>query len=198
MDALASEPLGHPSRCHTRSLPSPFRYFNPIFSTNCKGSWTPNGTYHQTDIIRDKGLAFVDQAVAKGKPFFIELAPTGPHDQQNGTATQPGPVAVPCARHANMYTNVKMPLSPNWGYPLPKIMNMTQAVDYRFSNSKYIPRLQTLAGIDELVDAMVTKLDSYGILQNTYFIFTSDNGFRLGHHSLQYNKWILYEEVRGR
>lgn len=43
-------------------------------------------------------------AVAQGRPFFIELAPTGPHDQGLGK------VAVPCARHENLYSDVRMPL----------------------------------------------------------------------------------------
>lgn len=32
------------------------------------------------------------------------------------------------------------------------------------------------------------------MLDNTYFIFTSDNGFHLGQHGLNYEKFTLYEE----
>ena len=35
-------------------------YYKPVFSANCSGVWTPNGTYHQTDIVRDKGLAYIE------------------------------------------------------------------------------------------------------------------------------------------
>ncbi len=35
-------------------------YFKPVFSVGCSGkTWMPNGTYHQTDIIRDKGLSYI-------------------------------------------------------------------------------------------------------------------------------------------
>ena len=47
------------------------------------------------------------------------------------------------------------------------------------SNSKYVPRLQSLAGIDEMVEALVHQLEALGALNNTYIIFTSDNGFHL-------------------
>ncbi|GAX84170.1 hypothetical protein CEUSTIGMA_g11593.t1 [Chlamydomonas eustigma] len=163
-------------------------YYYPIFTTNCQGTWMPNGTYHQTDIIRDKGIQYINDAVSKGKPFFIELAPTGPHDQGYGK------VAVPCARHANMYLNTSMIMTPNWNVPLPNIMGMKQANSLAFSTSKYIPRLQTLAGVDEMVKAIVEELDALNVLENTYIIFVSDNGFHLGEHGLNYDKFTPYEE----
>ena len=36
---------------------------------------------YQTDIIRDKALGYIDDAVSKKKPFLVYLAPTAPHDQ---------------------------------------------------------------------------------------------------------------------
>ena len=60
-----------PACIHAPASPPPTRvpcslqgylewYFKPVFSTNCQGEWEPNGTYHQTDIIRDKGLAYIE------------------------------------------------------------------------------------------------------------------------------------------
>ncbi|KAG1675376.1 hypothetical protein FOA52_012295 [Chlamydomonas sp. UWO 241] len=163
-------------------------YFKPIFSNNCNGVWSPNGTYHQTDIIRDKALSYIDDAVERDEPFFISLYPTAPHDQGLGK------VAVPCARHAGMYRNENLPRTPNWGVRLPANMGMRDNVDMGFSNSKYIPRLESLAGVDEMMDAIVTRLEEQGVLNDTYVIFTSDNGFHLGHHSLSYEKYTPYEE----
>eukprot|EP00955_Chlamydomonas_euryale_P050769 354648-Chlamydomonas_euryale.AAC.1 len=42
-------------------------------------------------------------AVSNDEPFFIELAPTAPHDQGLGK------VAVPNARHEHLYTDVTLP-----------------------------------------------------------------------------------------
>lgn len=40
----------------------------------------------------------------------------------------------------------------------------------------------------------VLRMEKLGVLDNTYILFTSDNGFHLGHHSLAYEKFTLYEE----
>lgn len=41
-------------------------------------------------------------------------------------------------------------------------------------------RLQTLVAVDELVQQVVDKLEEIGVLDNTYLIFTSDNGYHIG------------------
>ena len=41
-------------------------------------------------------------------------------------------------------------------------------------------RLQTLLSVDEMVEKIVSKLRNLQILDNTYVIFTSDNGFHIG------------------
>lgn len=41
-------------------------------------------------------------------------------------------------------------------------------------------RLQTLLSVDELVENLIRKLQSLQLLENTYVIFTSDNGFHIG------------------
>lgn len=143
----------------------------------------------QTDIIRDKALQYIDDAVAKDKPFFIELAPTAPHDQGLNK------LAVPCARHDNLFSSESMPLAPNYQVPLPNILglsDMPRGLEY--SNSKWIPRLRSLAGIDEMVTSIVDKLEALDLLDNTYIIFASDNGFHLGQHSMSYEKYTPYEE----
>ena len=58
----------------------------------------------------------------------------------------------------------------------------------------YRARLQALAAVDELVDAIVTKVEKLGIADNTYIIFTSDNGFHMAQHRLPPGKGCAYEE----
>ncbi len=35
----------------------------------------------QVSIMQEKGIAYVDDAIARGQPFYIQLAPVAPHDQ---------------------------------------------------------------------------------------------------------------------
>lgn len=45
-------------------------------------------------------------------------------------------------------------------------------------------RLETLLAVDELVKQLVEKLKSQEILDNTYLIYMSDNGFHIGKDTL--------------
>lgn len=42
------------------------------------------------------------------------------------------------------------------------------------------PRWRTLLSVDDLVEKVVKKLEVRGELENTYVIFTSDNGYHTG------------------
>lgn len=55
-------------------------------------------------------------------------------------------------------------------------------------------RLRSLQAVDELVDDLFVKLEEYGILDNTYVFYSSDNGFHIGQHRLQPGKSCGYEE----
>ena len=58
----------------------------------------------------------------------------------------------------------------------------------------YRARLQSLQAIDELIQGTIARLEALGILDNTYIIYTSDNGFHIGQHRLQPGKECGYEE----
>jgi N-acetylglucosamine-6-sulfatase len=44
----------------------------------------------------------------------------------------------------------------------------------------YRQRWETLLSVDDLVESIVVKLDSLGLLDNTYLILTSDHGYHVG------------------
>jgi arylsulfatase A-like enzyme len=58
----------------------------------------------------------------------------------------------------------------------------------------YRRRVQTLQAVDELIGQVIGTLEQTGQLENTYIIFTSDNGFHLGQHRMNAGKGTLYEE----
>ena len=41
-------------------------------------------------------------------------------------------------------------------------------------------RWRTLLSVDDLVESVVKTLDKYRVLDNTYVVFMSDNGYHLG------------------
>jgi arylsulfatase A-like enzyme len=51
-----------------------------------------------------------------------------------------------------------------------------------------------LQAVDEIIDETVRRLEQYGILENTYIIYSTDNGFHIGQHRMQPGKSCGYEE----
>lgn len=58
----------------------------------------------------------------------------------------------------------------------------------------YRARLQALQGVDEIVEQVVNQLEDAGILDDTYIIYSSDNGFHLGQHRLPPGKECGFDE----
>ena len=54
--------------------------------------------------------------------------------------------------------------------------------------------MRALQGVDELVDSLVTLLEQSDKLDNTYIIYTSDNGYHIGQHRLPPGKTCGFEE----
>jgi arylsulfatase A-like enzyme len=73
---------------------------------------------------------------------------------------------------------------------LPKVT----AKESREWDELYRKRLQSMQSVDDMVGNLVESLKKSGKLANTYFIFTSDNGFHLGQHRLPPGKNTAYEE----
>lgn len=61
------------------------------------------------------------------------------------------------------------------------------------NNEYYRARLRVVAGIDDMVSDLVVALDKHRILNNTYIIYTTDNGYHIGQHRLGPGKKCGYE-----
>jgi N-acetylglucosamine-6-sulfatase len=51
-----------------------------------------------------------------------------------------------------------------------------------------------MLAVDEMVASLVDELEAAGELENTYIVFTSDNGYHLGEHRIPSEKDRPYEE----
>jgi arylsulfatase A-like enzyme len=54
-------------------------------------------------------------------------------------------------------------------------------------------RTECLLAIDEMIGNLTDELEHQGVLQNTYVIFSSDNGYHLGQHRLPGGKRSWFE-----
>lgn len=146
---------------------------------------------HSTDILAAKAVAFITETAPTGQPFFIHLSPRAPH----------GP-AEPASRHLSAFPGATLPRTeavneadvsdkPKWVQLLPELGEAELAA----IDGYYRARLQTLLAVDEMVAGIVAELERAGILENTYLLFTSDNGYSLGEHRVAQEKGSPYEEA---
>ncbi|KII86595.1 hypothetical protein PLICRDRAFT_142944 [Plicaturopsis crispa FD-325 SS-3] len=190
-------------------LLDPFTYdYNfPAFSRNGRAADFHENVY-STDLVANKSLALLDN-MPSDKPFFIGIAPIGPHSHM--AAPSPGtndsagrrymdiPIAHP--RHRDLFStaslnrsspsfNPDVPSGASWVRTLEKLR--PENLDYL--DEFYRGRLRALQAVDELVEAVVKRLETNGLLEDTYIIYTSDNGFALGSHRRQPGKTLPFEE----
>lgn len=143
-----------------------------------------------TDVIARHTNAAIKRGSDSGKPFFFFVTPYAPH----GPAT-----AAPRHEHLFQDTPYPRPASfdeadvsdkPSVIRDLPRL----SAGQVAWIEDMYRRRLRSLQAMDDLVEGIVTTLEQAGELDNTYIIYTSDNGWHMGEHRQQYGKTTAYEE----
>ncbi|PNH01119.1 Arylsulfatase [Tetrabaena socialis] len=86
----------------------------------------------------------------------------------------------------------------NWNLPLPNVLgigpDVGEDINPKGIDRDYQRRLETMMSVDDLIESVVQRLDAEGVLDNTYIIYVSDNGYHLGNHGLPKGKTLPYEE----
>jgi N-acetylglucosamine-6-sulfatase len=146
-------------------------------------------TDYGTDVYARQTTAFIDHAAAAGKPFFAYLAVYAPH--------QP---ATPAPQDAKTFRGLKATRDPAYDEAdvsdkpafvrnLPRMRPQVQTKVDRLARR----RAQSLQAVDRDIAGLISHLDRIGQLDNTYVVFTSDNGFHLGQHRMPAGKQTAYE-----
>ncbi|KAI0123938.1 arylsulfatase-like protein [Xylariales sp. AK1849] len=189
--------------------PFTYWYMNSTYQRNKDTPISYEGR-HSVEVLTEKALGLLDEAVEEHKPFFLGVAPVAPHADiwapgfVDGNHTDIRDVVfsapVPERRHAHLFQDARVPRTENfnpdqpsgasWIKKLPK--QSPGNVDY--NDEFYRKRLRALQSVDELVDGIVSRLERYGILDNTYIIYSTDNGYHIGQHRLQPAKQCSFEE----
>jgi arylsulfatase A-like enzyme len=170
----------------------PIRYYDYDVNDNGRTRhFGTNASSYSTDVLSAETQKFIDASVRKRKPFFAYIAPKAPH----------GPFST-VPRHETDFDGATAPQSPSFDEEdvsdkpswIQRLRRLTSD-DIADINNTYERRLESLQSVDDLVAAVVTKLESRGVLDNTYIVFTSDNGWFRGEHRIRDGKARPYEEA---
>lgn len=145
---------------------------------------------YATDVLGNKAIDFIQRASADGVPFFMYLSTYAPH------------VPVKAApRHVDLFPDIKAPRTVSFNEEDVSDKPASIQNDPQLSpeeiielDEEYRGRLQVMQAVDEMIAGLVQTLQETGELDNTYIIFTSDNGYHLGQHRLRNGKGSPYEE----
>jgi N-acetylglucosamine-6-sulfatase len=143
-----------------------------------------------TDVLSRETQSFIDASIVARKPFFAYVAPKAPHEP-----------ATPAPRHANAFNGEKAPRLPSFNEsdvsdkpPSIRSLPLLSPTQIAQIDTHHEKRVESLQSVDELVEAVVNKLQNVGALDNTYVVFTSDNGYHHGEHRISSGKGKPYEE----
>jgi len=141
-----------------------------------------------TDLVHRRALEFLDNR-DESKPLLMVL----------GTPASHAPF-TPAPQYANEFADMKAPRIPSYNVDVGDTKHWftrqgsslsepaLAEVDEIFRN-----RWRTLLSVDDMVESLINRLEEEEMLDNTYFIYTSDHGYHLGEFGMPIDKRQPYE-----
>jgi N-acetylglucosamine-6-sulfatase len=156
--------------------------------------------YYQTDVLTNKAVDFIRRRAPDAAPFFLSVAYLAPHHESGHTQQLTGKLVRPAPRHRGRYAGLQLPKPPNfnenvddkpwfvgrWNRPISS--RREAAITKRMRE-----RWESLLAVDDGVEKIIEELRRTGELDNTYVIFTSDNGYMQGEHRIPEGKMLPYD-----
>ena len=162
------------------------------FSLNENGTMKQyQDTDYQTDVYADLAVDRIDNhfTLHADEPLYMQVQFFAPHDPSEAAA-----------RHAGAFAATPLPIDKSFNEKQVKDKPGWIRVIRRFGGglitkiqARYQRRLASLLAVDEAIERIINELSARGALENTYVLFTSDNGFMQGQHRLHQGKFAPYE-----
>jgi arylsulfatase A-like enzyme len=141
-----------------------------------------------TDVLAGKGEAFIADSARAHTPFMLELATFAPHapytPAPRDAADFPGLTAPRDQAFDTLPTD-----APPWlagRTPLTAAEKQTIDTDFR-------KRAQAVQAVDDLIAGVRAALTKAGVADNTYLVFSSDNGYHMGEYRLNPGKMTAFD-----
>ena len=141
-----------------------------------------------TSVIARRGIRFINSSAASGQPFFLELATFSPHFPY-----------TPAPRDRHSFPGLKAPRPPNFDV-LPTDppswlagRGPLTARQLRKNDRAFRRRAQAVQSVDRMIAAIEAALARRNLVNDTYIVFSSDNGLHTGEYRLMPGKLTAFD-----
>jgi N-acetylglucosamine-6-sulfatase len=155
---------------------------------------------YQTDVLARRAIDVIERRADAPAPLFLSVALLAPHHEGDSIRTFTGHLVRPAARHKGVLTDKPLPLPPSFNEEdvsdKPSFIRrrpLLDAAQIDRMTRHYHDRQETLLAVDEAVAQITAALERTGALDDTYVVFTSDNGYLQGEHRVPSGKMLPYD-----
>jgi N-acetylglucosamine-6-sulfatase len=141
-----------------------------------------------TDVLARKASTFITESRASGKAFALEIATFAPHHPW-----------VPAPSDIDTFPTLRAPRgpafdrrssnAPAWLAGRPPLSERA----IRIIDAGFRRRVESVQAVDRMIGRIEQVLAAQHELDNTYFVFSSDNGFHMGEHRLLPGKQTAFD-----
>jgi N-acetylglucosamine-6-sulfatase len=160
-----------------------------------------NARNYQTDVLARKALSFISRTARAPEPFFLSVGFLAPHHESGYVQRLTGQLVRAAPRHRGHLRGTRF-ARPR-GYDEADVSDKPWFLgrwNHRLTSAEHLAiaermrlRRESLLAVDEAVAAIIRRLARVGELENTYVIFTSDNGYMQGEHRVPLGKMLPYD-----
>ena len=155
---------------------------------------------YQTDVLAGKATSLINSRAGRG-PFFLSINLLAPHHEDRRLQDRTGSVVRPAPRHSHAYASARLRRARSFNErdmsDKPRFLRRNtprlSRADIARITSHARSRRAALLAVDEAVAEIVTALRRKHELDNTYIVFTSDNGYMQGEHRVRSGKMLPYD-----
>ena len=155
---------------------------------------------YQTDVLARRAVDVIARRAAAKDPLFLSVAFLAPHHEGPSIRRFGGHLVRPAPRHAGRLAAKALSLPPAFNEvdvsDKPSYIRRRPPLDAaqidRITRN-YHDRQESLLAVDEAVAEIVGALRRAGALDDTYVVFTSDNGYLQGEHRVPSGKLLPHD-----
>jgi arylsulfatase A-like enzyme len=173
-------------------------YFNYQLIEKTSPGGTPRITFYgdqpldyQTDVFGDRAVDFVKDHPVSQEPFLLDLwfnSPHGPFDPAPRDLFRLAGAPLP---RLPAFNEKDISDKPRWFQR--QARKRLSGGQIKLIDNERRRAQEQLLSVDESVGELIQALRGEGILDDTYIIFSSDNGFFRGEHRIASGKYLPYD-----